>query len=374
MPATLKRALAIGAAAGVVQGGVGLREYNDRYSQNVQDLVVQFQEANGREPNKTETDELMLRAGRETNTDLVLRFIWNAGSPAPATPSSRYSAIQKSWYQIQQQARAEGYEYEWAYEQFKEKWGEAYMPLIYSEAQNPANVTPTPSTVAGLKRYRGVLDRVDPTLTRMVLGVYADDDTEYSPEARNWLRSTRTQPGTNQTYYSYDDPRAAMEEQMARRGWRKYGELTASLTSAAQSMGLNSYRESDQLMALRSAGVAQIRAENWAFDKDWGTFDETEYDRYLVDMRTIVKSKALFNDPARQDVQVLNSYLTLRDAFVKILAAREAAGLGGVDAQAQESVRLVFTALVGKLVESNTQFEEHMYNGLIERDPLLVGD
>jgi hypothetical protein len=374
LPATLKRLAAISYSKGGPGFGVGVREYNASYSQNVQDLATDFALTHGREPNQAETKELMLRAGRETNADMVLRFLWNAGSPAPASPRSKYSAIQHGWYQIQEQARAEGRDYDWAYAQFKDKWGEAYMPLVYSSSNNPAHLTPTAEAVAGIKRYRGVLDRVDPALTRMVLGAYADEANEYSPEASAFLRNSRMKPGSGEPYFSNDEPVVAMEEQMARRGWQKYGELTGALTAQAQAMGLNSYRESDQLEAVKRLAVAKLRQDNWAFDKDYRTIDSSQFDRYLNDMRTIVKSPALAGDTERQDIKVLSAYLQVRDYFVEILEARKQSGFGGPDAQANAGIRAAYTAIVGQLVESNTQFETYMYNGTLERDPLLVGD
>jgi hypothetical protein len=384
VPATLKRISAFTyGATGVDPSlglGIGMREYNAAYSQNVQDLTVDFRLKNGREPNRLETQEIMLRAGRESTTQMLHRVLWNAGSPAPAQARSKYAVVQQGWYKIMKQAQAEGKDFEWAYAQFKSKWGDAYMPLVYSSSNNPANVDPTSGAVAALKRYRGVLDRVDPQLTRAVIGAYNDDLIEadatmgeYSPEARNFLRSEQMQPGSPDTYFNYDDPRTAMEEQMARRGWQKYGELTASLTALAQRQGLNSYMESEQLADIKRAGVAAIRAENWAFDKDYGQFDSTEYERYVEDMRTIVASPALAGDAERTDIQTLGAYLKLRDFFSGLIEQRKAQGLGGPDAQANEPIRAVFTALVGQLVESNTYFESHIFNGLVERDPLLVG-
>jgi hypothetical protein len=235
--------------------------------------------------------------------------------------------------------------------------------------------------VGAIRHYKGILKNVDPALTRAVIGAYSDEMIqknaslgEYSPEARNFLRTQQIKPGSAETYYSYDEPRVAADEQMARRGWQKYGELTGSLTAMAQQMGLASYDESPALVALKRAGVAQIRSENYAFDQAYGTFDETQYDRYVDDMRTIVAAPSLRNDPERTDIQVLDAYLQLRDFFVATLDARDKAGFGGADAQANEGIRKVYTAMVGQLVESNTYFESNIFNGVVERDPLLVKD
>ena len=380
LPATAKRlsAALYGQTGFDPLFGVGQREYNNIFSQNVQDLMADFQLKMGREPGRQEAQDIMQRAGRESNTDSWLRFLNNSLSPFPANPGSKYAAVQEGWYKIQEQARAEGRDYDWAYAQFKEKWGAVYMPLIYSSANNPAHVDSTAAAVAGIKRYRGVLNRVDPSLTRAVIGAYAEDlgdgMNEYSADARNFLRSATMKPGDPGTYYNYDSPAAAMKDQMARRGWQQYGELTGALTALAQQQGLNSYRDSSELMAIKRAGVDKLRQSNYAFDEDYGNFDSTEYDRTLDDMRTIVKSPTLMNDPERQDMQTLALYLQVHDAFAKIIEQRSNAGYGGADAQANAPIRQVYTNVVMRLVESNTQFEQYIYNGTIERDPLLVGD
>ena len=361
--------------------GIGKREYNAAFAQNVQDAMVDFQLKYGREPNRAEADELVERAGAETTSQMFHRFLWNAASPAPATPRSKYAVIQQGWYKIQEQAKAEGQDFDWAYERFKTKYGAAYLPLIFSTSNNPAWVDANPADVAAIKHYKGLLTKVDPALTRMVIGAYANDLIEknktlgeYSVDARNFLRTETLQHGSDQTYYSYDEPAQAVNEQMARRGWQKYGELTAALTAQAQSMGLNSYEESDQLVAIKHAAVDAMKSENYAWADEWdrGT-DRGEYNRYLDDMRQIVADPVFDGDPTRTDIQTLKLYLSLRDYFTQVFAYREAQGWGTYEAQAQEAVRRVYTALVGRLVESNTQFEEFHYNGTIENgDPYLL--
>lgn len=387
LPATMKRLLAVSYAKGGPGFGVGQREYNNAMGQNAQDLITDFKLAHGREPTKTEMDDIMLQAGRETNVDMTLRVLWNAGSPFPASPKSKYAAVQAGWRQIQDQARAEGKDYEWAYAQFKEKWGEVYMPLIYSSSNNPAGLEGTPAEVTAIKRYRGVLDRVDPKMSRMVIGAYAEDLGEgmnqYSQEASAYLRDAKMEPGSSATYFSRDEPAQAMKEQQARRGWQKYGELTGALTAQAQQMGLASYRDSEALVAIKKAGVLALARENWAFAEDaridpetgdWLAFGDPEWANHIADMRTLVKSPALIGDTERTDIRTLAKYLQVRDAFTQIFAARDQAGFGGPDAQANAQYRALYTALVGALVESNTMFETYMYNGTIERDPLLTDE
>lgn len=359
--------------------GIGKREYNFALSQGMQDQMVTFQLKNGREPTYAELKKIEGNARDETNSLMFHRFLWNVGTPTPASPTSKYALFQQGWYKLQTQARAEGRDFDWAYAQFKDKYGEAYLPLISSSANNPGWVDANPATVGAIKHYKPLLEQVDPALTRMVVGPYAQEMIDknatlgdYSVDARNFLRDEQIAPGSSDTYYSYDDPAKAMYEQQARRGWSKYGELTAGLTTMAQSMGLKSYEDSPGLVALKKAGVQQLTSENAAFRDDWlNGVDPGQYERYLDSMKMIASNRSFQGDASRTDITVLQGYLSLRDMFVAALQKRTDAGLGGPDAQAQAPMRQAYTALVDAMVESNTYFQDYAYNGIIERDPLL---
>lgn len=384
IPATLKRLSAYTyAETGVDPSlglGIGMREYNAAFSQEVQDQMVAFQLREGREPTEAESDKILEDAGNEATTRMFHRVLWNGFSPAPAQPTSSYYAIQQGWYQIQDQARSLGEDFDWAYDRFKEKYQPAYLPLVASSANNPAGIdTASPAWVSAVKRFQPVLGQVDPALTRMVVGSFvhaliAEDASlgEYSQQARNYLRSEQVQPGSSQTYYSYDEPAAALEESMARRGWEKYNALTSALDRQAEELGLASYEQSAQLVAVKRAAVEHLKDENWAWEKDYGSFDSTKYERYLTDMEQMVAHPAIANDPQRTDIKVLGTYLKVRQLFSDYFERSLAAGNGGPDAQAQQPVRALFTAIVDQMVRSNTMFQSYMYDGLIEFDPLLL--
>lgn len=355
-------------------GDVGVREFNDRMAQNMQDELVQYRlDHNGANPSWSEYQELEARAGELTRRDVMLRFFWNAGSPFPATPSSRFSAIQTGWRQIQDQARAEGHDFEWALEVFKERYDDVYLPLIYSSSSNDAGLAGTPAEVRELRRYRPVLQKIDPSLTRMLTGAYADaaggEMGDYSKYASLNLKGSKMSEGSSATYWDTSEPGEALDKQMARLGWGRYSELTAGLQNMAEQQGLTSYRESDALMKLKTEGVKAIQADNWAFAREWNTFDPTEYDRHLQDMERVAETLA--KDPVRTDGHVLGQYLAIRKVFSWVLGQREASGLGGVQAQANKPILEMFASYVDQLVASNTMFQEYMYDGVIERDPYL---
>ena len=62
----------------------------------------------------------------------------------------------------------------------------------------------------------------------------------------------------------------------------------------------------------------------------------------------------------------------MRQAFSNYFERSLASGNGGPDAEAQQPVRALFTAIVDQMVRSNTMFQSYMYDGLIEFDPLLL--
>ncbi|TIC80704.1 hypothetical protein [Nocardioides sp. GY 10127] len=391
IPATMKRALAYGesdAAPGVVSDvlktldttGIGLQEYNSALAQETQDMTVDFWVKNGREPTQAERNQILDDAANEASSRMFHRVLWNSLSPAPATPQSRYAVVQQGWYQIQEQARAEGKDFDWAYDRFKSKYGEAYLPLISSGAENPAGISTADSAwVEAIKTYKPVLQNVDPALTRAVIGGYAaeieandPEYAEYNQVARNWLRDEQVQTGSSDTYYSYADPRAAMEDAQVARGWSKYNALTSGLENAAEQMGLSSYEDSPPLVAVKRQAVAQLQAENDAWAADYGTVDSTKFDRYIADLTTMTQTPSLANDPTRTDIQMLGLYLAVRQQFVTYFEASLAAGNGGPDAASQAGVRAFYTELVDRMVRGDTQFQSYLYDGLLERDPLLL--
>lgn len=382
VPATVKR---LAAATYAETGsdwmmGIGPKEYTSAWTQEIQDQMVDFHLREGREPTKAEVDAMMERAGNEATSRMWHRVLWNSLSPAPARPQSRYAIIQQGWYQIQTQARAENKDFDWAYDRFKEKYGEAYLPLIASASNNPAGIdVSSPAWVGAIKSYRPILQNVDPALTRAVVGSYVNDITaadeeagEYSQVARNALRDMETERGTGENYYSYDNPAEAIDQAMARRGWAKFNALTASLDAEAESRGLTSYEDAPDLVAIKRAAVQQLEAENYAWAQDYGSFDSTQFDQYLTDLEQVATAPELVKDAARTDIKVLQQYLAVRQRFVDYFEASLAKGNGGPDAESQQPVRALFTAIVDQMVRSNTMFQSYMYDGLIERDPLLL--
>jgi hypothetical protein len=254
-----------------------------------------------------------------------------------------------------------------------EKYSDIYLPLIYSSSNNPSDVTLSTESVAQVKRHRSLLRTVDPALTRMVLG--AEGEGEYSPEARQWFKDARMRPGDTATYLSDTNPREMLVEQVVRDGWTKYSALAGALTAQAQEAGLASYRDSDYLMQIRQAAIGELQQKNPLWWNDYNDFNPTDYDQYVEDMKQIAADSTLAGDAERQDVQTLRAYLELRQMVMGELARRKAAGLPyTADANANQPMLQAYSKFVGALVEASPDFERFFFSGVIERDPLLVGN
>lgn len=382
-PATFKRLAAVVYSETGVDPtlglGIGQKEFNSAFAEEMQDAMVDFHLKHGREPSNAEADELVERAQNAAGSKMYHRLLWNSMSPFPAQPQSKYAHIQQAWYKMREQAKAEGRDFDDTWEQFRAKYGDAFLPLLSSGSKNPAGIdVSSPAWAVAIKESQGTLAKVDPSLTRMVVGptvatLSTDEDmAAYSQVARNFLRDRQIRPGEDETYYSSGDPRSALDEGMVQRGWQKFNALTAGLDAEAERLGLKSYEDSDQLVAIKRAAVAQLEAENYAWARDYGSFDGAKYDAYLLDMQQIASDPALTKDPQRTDVQLLDKYLQVRQAFSDYFEQSLAAGNGGFESEEQMPYRALFTAIVDEMVRSNTMFQSYMYDGLIERDPMLL--
>lgn len=371
-PAWLKRGMAF------IQGE-GNREWNNRFVANQQELLVAFAEENGRTPSESEVDDIMLRAGRQTNMDIFLMFMQNATSPAPAKPGGKYAVVQRGIDQIRNKAAQEGRDYDWVREQVKEKYGDIYMPLMYSTGSNLAGLTQSRAEASGINRYRPLLKKVDPRLTRMVIGVPVEqmskDDpamAEYSGAVRSWLKTQQAQTGIGGNYIDTKNPRETMLDSLVSQGWEKYTALTAGLQSIALERGLKSYEDAPDLVKAKSLGVDTIEKENFAWRNEYNSFDRGKYDRYLDDMRQIASNKTLTGDTERQDIYWLGQYLALRGGMAQVLEQKKAAGFSG-SYEAKENLPMMqaFRTALAYIREKSTYFDTHMYNGVVEFDPWL---
>lgn len=364
MPATIRRVMA--AVQGEKNG-----EFAYYYTRNIQDSVVQFQLDKHRMPNRAEFARIERAAKDQTTAVAWLRVGQNALSGAPATPDSRFAVQRNAWHRLMDESRINGKGFEWAEKVFIDKYGPAFFPLIQSTSNNPAGMDATGQTVAAIKRHRGLLDLLPAKLHTMVVG--PESAGAYSGEAAAWLRNNQIKPGDPATYYSNEAPGEAGLSGLVSKGWSDYNKAMSGLNAQAFSMGLASYRDSPELTAMKGQVVDALSKRNFAWWDDYNDYNPEEFETLISGMHTIANDKRLNRDNARGDVQVLKQYLNLRSGFKQMLSLQKLqGGSDSPDAVSNAGLMQQYSMAVSQLVESNTFFEQNMYNGLIERDPLLV--
>jgi hypothetical protein len=302
---------------------------------------------------------------------MALRFVSSATSPASVQIQSKFTPQILAYRRLQDYAAANDKDSRWVDDKFVKQWGEAFFPLMQSTSSNPAGVNQSAETVAAIKKNRHLLNIVDPSLSRMVIS--HEGEGAFSYTARNYLATTPIQPGSNATYIQTDNPRDALVDSAVSQGWYDYNQLTNKLMVAAHAQGLRSYVDSDQLMAQKAKAMKVLSKRNAAWWQDYNSFNPAEYDQKLEGMVQIASDPKLKADPKRTDIFALQQYLTLRSGVTAQLQQRMAqGGSGSAEAQSNADLMAAFRKGVSAIVESNTWFEEYMFNGTIERDPYLT--
>lgn len=363
--------------------GAGNKEWGRYYQQNLADGVIKWRLEHGETvPTEKQFDMLTQRAADDTNRDLGLMLLSNLTSPAPAKPESKYALVQHGIQKIKTQADQQGKDFAWIRDQVREKYGDIYTALLYSQTSNPSRLETTPAEVRAYKKRKGILNKTDPSLARMILGPDAkmdgdDDDPQqqYSAAAKRFFANQKTRPGSTDTYISGKDPDEAAVANLIDAGWTQYEQMTNWLQVEAEKQGLTTYEESDALVAAKRAGLDYIKSQNFAFKEEWDSYGHgDDYGALLDDMRKITSDRGLRNDPTRRDIYWLDQYIQLRDTVDAMLAQRKAAGEPyTIKAQGNADIAAAFKAGVLYIKNQNTFFESHHYNGIIEKDPYLIG-
>lgn len=358
--------------------GPGNKEWGRQYNANLADAIIQFRNDHGEKvPTEIEFEKLAKRAGDDTNRDIGLMALSNIFSPLPAKPNSKYTLHQQGVSRIMAQMKTGGHDFTWARDQVREQYGDIYTALLYSQSTSKAHLVGTPAEVGALERNKALLGKTDPSLARMIIGPAAamgdDPEHQFSSAARRDLTHRKVSPTSSDTYVSSKDPTEAGVATMVDAGWTQYEQLTNWLQVQAEAQGLNTYDESDQLVAAKRAGVQYLLKSNYAWAHEWNQFDHgTGFTERLTDMEQIASDPKLTHDPTRSDVHWLGEYLSFRKGVTQILAARKAAGgAGTITANGNEDLAKVFATGVQYMRQNNTLFDTYMYHGIIERDPYL---
>lgn len=347
-------------------------EFSRYYMQNFSDGLVKWNETHQRPPSRAELVELENQAKTETHRDMWLMLGSNLTMFTPAKPNSEYEGVRNGLRRLYQQMRTEGHDMEWLRSTFKNMYGEPYMAFIYSMGTNPGDLDGTKGEVASLKKHSRLLrDINDPTLARMIIGPdvagMEDELKLYSDAAASWE--------VGEGFKGSRNPRDVAESLVVAQGWRQFEELTNYLQVQADQMGLSSYEESKELVATKRQGLAVIKQNNPVFRDQYDSWSRESYDRKVDLMRMIASSPRLQRDPFRQDIYWLSQYITVRDQITAELRRRAAEG-GNVTIGAESNADLSQTMAraVSYINQQSPYFRQFHYDGIIERDPYLLGE
>lgn len=347
------------------------KQYIAMQNQIARDDMVRFQMDHGRPPTGQEIDQIMEEAGEKTLHMGALKWLSTVVSPASVQIQSDFAPQLSAYRRLQEQARAEDWPPFKADEEFIEKFGDAFFPLMRSASRNNARLSQSAEAVAQAEKHRGLLNRIDPKMYRAALGFEAEG--EYSSAARAWMTKARLGPGSEDTFLDTADPRQAAIDTTVSQGWYDYNKFTDQLQIRAQDHGWGSYIDQEWYQNARKKGLAKLAEKNPLWWQEYNSFNPAEYETTLTDLNTIATDPGLNADARRTDVKVLQQYLLLRQQIQKVLKQREAwGGSSSPQAVANQDVLRVFTQQVGRLVESNTFFHDYLFDGVIDHDPYLL--
>ena len=345
--------------------------YMKLQAQMIQAQTVDFEKQYHRPPNAQEQRKLVERVESQTRKVSVMRFMMNFMAPFPPIPDSRYAVQVHTFRRLQQQGIDEGRPYNWASEQFIEKMGPSFFPLTQSTSNNIGNLLSNTGTVAALKQNRALANSVDPQIWRVIIGPHSKG--AYNQLSHTWLSANQAIPGEPESYFDYQHPADANRAMIVNQGWSDYTKLLHAMNVRAHALGLTSYAQDADLLAQKVRLTTALGKKNPIWEQDFYTFNDKEYDATIEDLRKVAYNPKLVGDTARSDIPVLQRYLKIRDNYAKILKSRDAAGgSDDPDAVANQDIMLQYTQAVTGLMASNTYFQDYIWSGLVERDPMLV--
>lgn len=345
--------------------GTNAKDYGQDNYRIFNQMVIDW-EKGGREGPKPTWKEAETR----TNHLYLLKIANNVGNPFPANFRSPYQFYIDGYHILQDQARVEGKNQEWVDDTFMKKYGDTYFVLAQSMSKNNAGLDPTAAAVNAYKKYKSIVDE-HPEYLAQIVGSHPG---EFNASAYGFELSTQYDPGTSKTMRSLKDPKEAQADNEAKLGWIKYRKLTDGLDAIAGNRGLNSYKEADDLVAMKQVAVAKLMADNQSFAKRYKSASSADtFDLQIPELTELSNDKRLLGDPSRTDIKTLQKYLVVRKIIGQILALRgQQGGAKTPTALANQPLMQIFTMWAHKLAEGDTKFSSNWFNGKLEFDPYMV--
>lgn len=214
------------------------------------------------------------------------------------------------------------------------------------------------------KKYRGLIAR-KPEYGWFVVG--EEGLGEYSQAARAAQFDQRVAPGSTMRVREQKDPREAMNELQAEKGWMQYQQITKKLDSMLRARGLRSYRSAGaaDLAAFRQQYVAWLGQQNPAWLNDYESAGSTKLPGFLRFAASVVDDRRF---DQRGDMQAMRAYLAMRGRVQQILATR-----GDSTLSAESNADLAeFWSAYGQWLKNRYVTFDDTYDRMLENDDLSV--
>lgn len=302
----------------------------------------------------------------------VLKILNNSSNPFPAIFDSKYKLYQDSYRDLLNQERTENHERGWATDQFMAAHGESFFPLVQSMSKNNAGLTSSAEAVEASKRFQSEISKYgigpdgqpNSTLIRLIVG--QEGEGKFNQSAHRWQETREISPASGFKFRDVESAQSAAADADTNLGWYKYQAFINQADAEANTKGLRTYKEDEELVTRRAAFVENLKNDLPAWRADFESMDTGKFERNIEQLAEVAKSNKFGVD--RTDIAGVKQYLVMRQALKNQL---EEFGIseGSKDA---EPLKREFTEMVMDMVGSNTSFSEWAFHPFLERDPLLT--
>ncbi len=262
-------------------------------------------------------------------------------------------------------------------DRFLERYGEDYF-IFTASLSKSLGIAPTVSAFKTSKMYQDLIAG-DSSLAPFIIGdVY--NKGEFSASAY-FAQEGMTIGG--QKVREKQSVQDAVEDNQRRLGWAAYGKMMSGIDSAFIRAGFHSYEQqgAEDFKVVKQQAQQMLMQLYPAWEQDFNTTDRGVVPRRIQSFEILVQDPRLANDPMRQDIPVLTTYLAYRRKFKEELSARGASRLGfgvetevegvtiggeavGPNADIARSWRMFQTSLIA----SNTKFADVFHRYLSNDD------
>lgn len=314
------------------------------------------------ERKKPKTEEALLdEVASRTRNWYIARAAATGLLPMAVSPQG-----DKQFYFDEAHRMREKYGRDWQ-KKFYEEYPE-YFEAAVSLSKSTTGVQPTQEGWVASKKYKDLIAR-DPRFGWFIVG--PEGEGEYSQAVRAAQFDQRVGPGSSKMHREQKDPRDAIVEVQAGKGWIEYTAMMGRLDAELEKRGLTSYRvaEAADMAEFKRGFIAHLGEKHPAWREDFNDSRGSKVEAFLRYASDVSKDKRL---KGRGDMQAMTEYLDMRKLIQATLDQRAAQGGNkGLSAETNTDVA-EFWAGYGQYLKSRYVTFGDTYDRMLESDDLSV--